>query len=121
MEMTVHQLAQIADDMEIDIGVSESTEYDVRQFSSAALAVAKAYDSMSDYGKAIIDCIIAQEEKQKKESFGKPRILCGGTKYIPVGTPDGFKELNLTGAVEIKEAARRELKQEENALNSEKI
>ena len=78
---------------------------------------------MSEYGRAIIDFVVAQEEKQKREAYCNPQIPRAGMKYVPIGTPDGFKELNQTGTVETKEAAKREqheLAQEENVLDSKK-
>lgn len=43
----------------------------VKSLSPRAMEIAKAYDAMSDYSKAIIDCVIAQEEKRRADSFGK--------------------------------------------------
>jgi hypothetical protein len=37
--------------------------YGAEKLSQDALLVAAAYDSMSDYGKAIVDCVIEQEQK----------------------------------------------------------
>ena len=41
--------------------------YGADKLSADALLVAAAYDSMSDYGKAIIDCVVEQEKKSKVE------------------------------------------------------
>ena len=65
MDMTVHQLIQIADDMEIDIGSNDMTGDDIDQLSPAALAVARAYDKMSGYGRSMIDKIVENEKKYK--------------------------------------------------------
>jgi transcriptional regulator with XRE-family HTH domain len=79
------------------------------ELSAEAVAIAKAYDMMSDYGKSIIDFIVAQEEKQRKESFGKPKIMCGGVEYkkVPVvlGKEDSKTFMEYTSAQEQKELA----------------
>ena len=63
MDMTVNQLIQIADDMEIDISGEEVDVGDVSALSSEAIAFAYAFDKMTPYGKAIIRCVMDQEEK----------------------------------------------------------
>lgn len=65
MGMTVHQLIQSVDDMDIDIGFDAGTNIDSEQFSPAALAVARAYDQMSGYGKSMIDKIVENEKAYK--------------------------------------------------------
>lgn len=65
MGMTVHQLSQIADDMEIDIGTNDARGLEIDQLSPAALSVAIAYDKMTAYGKAIINCVIEQENASR--------------------------------------------------------
>lgn len=112
---TLDTMQAIAD--AIGCSIDDFRDIPSKPLSAKATEVARAYDIMSDYGRAIIDLVVAQEENRRKESLGKPKILCGGMKYVPIGTPDGFKVLNQTGAVEIKEAAKRELSQEEDTLN----
>lgn len=63
MDMTVNQLIQIADDMEIDISGEEFEGNDLNDLSSEAISFAYAFDKMSDYGKAIIRCVMEQEKK----------------------------------------------------------
>ena len=79
------------------------------ELSAEAVAIAKAYDMMSDYGKSIIDFIVTQEEKQRKESFGKAKIMCGGVEYkkVPVvlGKEDSKTFMEYTSAQEQKELA----------------
>lgn len=62
--------------------------------SEAALHIAKAYDRMSDYGKAIIHCVVEQE----RCATAAPK-----SRVIPV-----IGEADLTGAVETRYAAKRE-------------
>jgi len=75
--------------------------------SDRAMEVAKAYDSMSPYGKSMIDKVV---ENEKKYRVARAVPLVG--------------ELINDGTVEAKRAAKqeqRELEREENVLNSEKI
>lgn len=65
------------------------------QVSDKAMKLAQRYDGLSDYAKAIIDCVLEQEEKLGKVMF----------KTVPI-----IGEAKLDGTVEMKEAARRELK-----------
>lgn len=51
--------------------------------SARAMEIAKAYDAMSDYSKAIIDCVIAQEEKRRADSFGKTKLMRSTIKEVP--------------------------------------
>ena len=82
MGISMHHLFEIVDDMPVDIGIEQSSD-DI-DVSAKAMDIARAYDLMSDYGKAIIDFIVVQEEKRKRESFGKPKILSSGYKPIPM-------------------------------------
>ena len=65
MGMSVHQLIQLVDDMEVDIGPESSLNSSFDQLSPAALAVARAYDQMSGYGKSMIDKIVENEKAYK--------------------------------------------------------
>ena len=109
MGKSVHQLIQIVDDMPVDI--SENPQDSDIPFSIRAQEVARAYDTMSDYGKAIIDLVVAQEEKQRKESFGKPKLLCsGGYKVVPsiLGKDDSDLFIEYNARQESKELAEEE-------------
>ena len=65
MGMSVHQLIHSVDDMEVDIGSEGGPDSLFDQFSPAALAVARAYDQMSEYGKSMIDKIMENEKAYK--------------------------------------------------------
>ena len=41
--------------------------YGVEKLSADAILVAAAYDSMSEYGKEVITCVVEQEKKLKTE------------------------------------------------------
>jgi hypothetical protein len=41
--------------------------YGAEKLSQDALLVAAAYDSMSEYGKSVIDCVVKQENKSNSE------------------------------------------------------
>lgn len=45
----------------LDLTLNDLDEDKNPELSAEAVAVARAYDSMSDYGRAIIDCVIKQE------------------------------------------------------------
>ena len=49
-----------------------------KQLSEKAMKVARAYDAMSDYGRAIIDAVLDQEEKMYNHK--RPGVICGGAK-----------------------------------------
>lgn len=89
--------------------------------SDEAMNVAKAYDMMSDYGKSIIAFVVAQEEKQRKESFGKSKIMCGGTESFPsITSVTGFPVGHPAAAQAWYNAMQeqKELKQEETLCDS---
>lgn len=97
------------DDPSEKIAAEESQSEQARDsvLSDRAMEIARAYDSMSSYGKSMIDKIMENEKKY--------RIM----KVVP-----NVGELINDGTIETKEAAKkeqRELSQEENVLSTEKI
>lgn len=77
--MKINALAKALDvtgDYILDTGFSPG-------LTPEALAVARAYDKLSDYSKAIIDCVIAQEEKRRADSFGKTKHMRSTIKEVP--------------------------------------
>lgn len=83
----------------LSMALGVTTDYligneDENMLSEAALRIAKAYDRMSDYGKAVVHCVVEQE-----------RCISAAPKsrVIPV-----IGEADLTGAVETRYAAKRE-------------
>ena len=52
--------------------------YGTEKLSTDALIVAAKYDTMSDYGRAIIDAVLDQEEKMYNHK--RPSVTCGGAK-----------------------------------------
>lgn len=114
---TLDTMQAIAD--AIGCSIDDFRDIPSNSFSAKAAVVARAYDCMSEYGKAIVDFIVAQEEKRRNESFGDTKLLRSGYKAVPV-----IGVSVNDGTVEAKEAARREqreLESEENTLNREKI
>lgn len=64
MDMNLDDLFRLVDDMPVSLASdTEPTKQPV--LSDRALKVARAYDQMSGYGKAIIDAIITQENLHK--------------------------------------------------------
>lgn len=79
---TLVKIAQICNvSVDFLLGREEQSKKEV---SDRALEIARAYEMMSDYGRAIVDFIVEQEEKRKRESFGKPKILSSGYKAVPM-------------------------------------
>lgn len=90
----------------LDLTLNDLEENSKPDLSAEALAVARAYDKMSSYGKSLIDKIVENE--------GKYKVM----KAVPV-----IGIAYQGGTVETKFAAKmeqRELTEEENALNPEK-
>lgn len=101
----------------LDVGASyllnteksnDTTEFPKKQsaeVSTKALEIARAYEMMSDYGRAIVDFIVEQEEKRKRELFGKPKILSSGYKPIPMiqGKDDAELFMEYTSKQELME------------------
>ena len=91
----------------LELTLNDLDEDNTPELSAEAVAVARAYDKMSSYGKSLIDKIVENESKYK--------IM----KAVPI-----IGEAILDGTIETREASKkeqRELVQEENVLNSEKI
>ena len=102
---TLDTMQAIAD--AIGCSIDDFRDVPSNPLSTKAMEVARAYDSMSSYGKSLIDKIIENEKKY--------RIM----KVVP-----NVGELINDGTIETKEAAKkeqRELGREENVLSNEKI
>lgn len=65
MDITLHQLCGIVDDMPVDIGEEPKSKIDLSKDepSDRAMEIARAYDAMSSYGKSMIDKIVENEGK----------------------------------------------------------
>ena len=101
---TLDTMQAIAD--AIGCSIDDFRDVPSNPLSTKAMEVARAYDSMSSYGKSLIDKIVKNECRYK--------IM----KAVPV-----VGEAIQDNTVETKEAAKREqreLAHEENVLNSEK-
>lgn len=57
MGITLHQLLQSVDDMEIDISNNEPNEYRTHDLSPAALRIAAIYDATTDPGRELLDSV----------------------------------------------------------------
>jgi transcriptional regulator with XRE-family HTH domain len=111
MDMTLHRLCEIVDDTPVYVGSEQKdTSEEQQNFSAKALEIARAYEMMSDYGRAIIDFIVAQEEKRKRESYGKPKILSSGYKAVPMfhGKDDAELFMEYTAKRELMELSEEE-------------
>lgn len=67
MGLTMHKLFEIVDDMPIDVQpeLSDKSHIERNPLSDRAMEIARAYDSMSNYGRSIIDKIVENENKYK--------------------------------------------------------
>lgn len=63
MGITLHQLLQSVDDMEIDISNNELNECHPPELSPAALRIAAIYDTTTDPGRELLDSVAAFVEK----------------------------------------------------------
>lgn len=102
---TLDTMQAIAD--AIGCAIDDFRDAPLKSVSDRAMEVARAYDSMSPYGKSMIDKVVENEKKY--------RVV----RAVPL-----VGELINDGTVEAKRAAKqeqRELEREENVLNSEKI
>lgn len=91
----------------LDLTLNDLVEKNTPELSAEAIKVAMAYDKMSAYGRTLIECVIENEKQY--------RIV----KVVPI-----MGIAHQDGTIETKYAAKmeqRELAQEENTLNPEKI
>lgn len=104
MDMTLQQLLQSADDMEIDISNADHPEGN-DTLSPEALRLAAIYDSLDDTGKEAVTAVTDSQVK-RIEKYGR---CTDSPKRIPIlGTAC------QDGTVEVKYAARKEQKELEH-------
>ena len=56
---------------------SDGSEFDVSGLSYESILIARAYDKASDYGKAIIKCVLNQEQKNHDLKAAMKKYLEG--------------------------------------------
>ena len=113
MDMSLNDLLEIADDMPVELypngvsisnseSVSKSRNVSIKEgLSSKAIALAKLYDSLDEYGQHVVDTIAQLESNRPSRSTTANQSQ---HHLIPhIGT------LNCTGEIETRHAAMQEV------------
>lgn len=126
MDMTLNELLDIVDDMPVEllpdnasINIAESRsvstgQSDEMRFSSAAIALARLYDTLDERGQRIVDAVVRLEAEHVSVA-DLPKNLSTVSPMQFHAIPH-LGTLNCTGSIETRQAAKQELAEMENEM-----
>lgn len=127
MDMTLNELLDIVDDMPVEllpdnasINIAESRsvstgQSDEMRFSSAAIALARLYDTLDERGQRIVDAVVRLEAEHMSVTQPLPNGVMP-VASMPMHMVPNLGKANCTGSIETRHAAKQEVAELEEAF-----